>query len=360
MKTLNTDMLNSPISYSEKLLTDINCPICNYHRGKRLYSVTAKDAAQHFILKEVDPKKNDQLAQHISNLWLQDTCDLVNCEVCGFTFSNPYIAGDLIFYSLAYERTGYPKWKWEYQITIDRLSIINSKPNQTKLKLLEIGAGDGAFVSRIPAEFVTKENIVCLEFSDYGRENIKNYGIKCLSESIHSLDTSIFPERFDIICLFQVLEHMDRLNDLFKQLNLLTNNNAHLFISVPNSDLIAFNELNGMLLDMPPNHIGRWNSEGFNRIGKEFGWSVKEHLNEPLSIKNIIKQQINYRYLKVSQDPSSIANKIERIRCNKIRFPLRILITGIYSLTRLNIIYKAIANKNHGDSQWVHLVKNSN
>jgi hypothetical protein len=111
---------------------------------------------------------------------------------------------------------------------------------------------------------------------------------------------------------------------------------------------------------MPPNHIGRWNRQGFERIATDFGWAIMDHRIEPLNIKETLKQQIAYRYLKVSQDPSSLASRIERINPVRIRRILRTLCAGMYALARLNSLLKAVSDNNRGDSQWVQFVKAGN
>src|SRR5208337_399944 len=158
---------------------------------------------------------------------------------------------------------GYPKWKWEFQETYEAIK----KLAKSDLKLMEIGAGDGAFIRRIAEEILPKENIFCTEFSRYGRHRIEYFGVKCSAEDVRCLSdsNSEYEDAFDIVCMFQVLEHMDRLELLFKKLNLLMKSGGNLFISVPNQRLIEFNENNGALLDMPPNHVGRWNIRCFEK-----------------------------------------------------------------------------------------------
>ncbi len=342
--------LNSPV-------TDICCPVCDFTNGKLLYSVTSQESAQHFVLKEVYPDRNRLLAEHISALWGKETCDLVSCDSCGFVFANPYVAGDSDFYTLAYERTGYPKWKWEYQKTADAISKIVSQQKETPVRLLEIGAGDGAFVRSISPTLVEKENILCLEFSEYGRNQIQAYGIQCKGNDVHSLTSVDFNDKFDIICMFQVLEHMDRLKALFHKLNDLSLPHTHIFISVPNAERIRFNENNSCLLDMPPNHIGRWNRQAFEHIGANFGWTIADYQTEPFNFKETLKQQITYRYLKRCQNSSSIGNAIEQLSSERSRRLLRNLCAGLYSLTALPTLFNALSDKNIGDSQWVHFVK---
>ncbi len=53
--------------------------------------------------------------------------------------------------------------------------------------LMEIGAGDSAFVRRIAEDLLPKESILCTEFSDYGRKQIEKFGVICLSEDVRDL-----------------------------------------------------------------------------------------------------------------------------------------------------------------------------
>lgn len=351
-------MLKPTFKYINKAIT-ISCPICGFSEGDLLYSITASDATQHFVLKEVEPVRHNKLQSHISKLWGQSTCDSVSCRTCGFGYAEPYVAGDSTFYTLAYERSGYPIWGWEYEVTKIAIKETILGLGQSSLRLLEIGSGNGAFVRKIAPEILPKENVFCLEFSDYGRQIILDYGIECDGVDIRSLNNPKLERSFDIICMFQVLEHMDRLEQLFKKINHLATSQAHIFIAVPNPKRIQFNETHGNLLDMPPNHIGRWNQSSFELVGSKFGWKLVEHKIEPQNIYETIKQQITYRYLRMSQNSTSLANVIERIKYKQIRHILRMSLAICYSFTRFNVLYYAVHNEDLGDSQWVHLVRES-
>lgn len=360
MKNLtNAPASNPAFRYANLNVAGICCPTCKARTGKLLYTVTSAEAAQHFVLKEVDHYRNLALAEHIAELWGQTTCDVISCDVCGFIFANPYVGGDSIFYALAFTRTHYPAWKWEYQRTLDTIKDIVALADHP-LKFLEIGAGDGAFVRKISPRLTLKDNILCLEYSEYGRNRILDYGIKCQGDDIRNLNLPKAGGGFDLICLFQVLEHMDRLDALFGKLNALSNSQAHLFISVPNAEQIEFNETHGCLLDMPPNHIGRWNLPAFKKLGATFGWAINEYQTEPFNLKDMLKQQVAYRYLKTSQNSTTLANKIERIKPEGLRKLLRLLCAGAYAIPRIDILYQSVSGKSRGDSQWVHLVKITN
>jgi SAM-dependent methyltransferase len=328
------------------------CPICCTDAAHLLWDVDSKKAAQHFILKEKSPNRSADLSLHIGNLWGQNTCEIVQCDRCGFCFSNPYVAGDERFYSLAYVRSSYPKWKWEFQVTYDVLS----KKLCSNAKLIEIGAGDGAFIKRIMENILPKENILCTEFSEYGRNQIEKFGVSCLSEDVRYLSSAELEGSTDVICMFQVLEHMDKLDVLFQKLNWLLKRKGSLFIAVPNQNRIEFNELNGALLDMPPNHIGRWNKRCFEEIGRRYGFYIEDYKIENYSFASMANQFVKYRFLRNSQRSGTFSNKIQKIRNRYLLKMVQVIGFMINFIAALPVLTKM--NSKLGNSQWVHLIKN--
>jgi len=319
-----------------------------------LWNVSSKQAAQHFVLKEQYPDTFADLVSHIEDLWGQNTCEVVQCDQCGFCYSYPYVAGDERFYSLAYVRSGYPKWKWEFQITYDVLRR-NLRAND---KLVEIGAGDGAFIRRIAEEILPKENIFCTEFSAYGRDQIKAFGVNCVSKDVRELSGLEFEKFADVICLFQVLEHMDRLDVLFEKLNWMLKPGGSIFVAVPNPNRIEFNELNGALLDMPPNHIGRWNKECFEALGKKNNLRVADYKIEDSAFVSMAKQLIIYRFLRNSQNSGSFSNKLRKVENGHLRSIAQVLGVTVNAIMGIPAVLSLIeAKSNLGNSQWVHFVQ---
>ena len=330
------------------------CPVCCTEVAHVLWRVSSKQAAQHFVLYEKYPDRFNDLALHIENLWGQSTCEVMQCAQCGFCFSYPYVAGDEQFYSLAYVRSGYPKWKWEFQITYEALK----RNLHSTGKLIEIGAGDGAFIRKIAKEVLPKENIFCTEFSEYGRDQIESFGVKCVAKDIRELSDLEFENFADVICLFQVLEHMDRLDVLFEKLNWLLKPGGSIFIAVPNQNMIKFNELNGALLDMPPNHIGRWNKECFKTIGSRHNLHLADYQVEDTALASMAMQFINYRFLRNSQKSESFSNKLFRVELGTyIDRTAQTLGVAVNAVMAMPALLSLIEDKpNLGNSQWVHFV----
>jgi len=333
------------------------CPTCLGECGHVLYTVDSEQAAQHYVLRELDPERNLALKAHIEHLWGQRSCDIVRCANCGFCFADPYVGGDAPFYDLAHDPSSYPGWKWEFGRTLNALVELRAEGKLRDFLLLEIGAGDGAFIKRIAPALTPKQNVLCTEYSAYGIDAVQEYGVDCRSQDVRVFPPEEYAGRFGVICMFQVLEHLDRLDELFNRLNFLSTNGAHLFIAVPNERRVEFNELHGSLLDMPPNHIGRWNRESFKFIAQRHGWGVVKHEVEVESPKRRLAKHVIYRYVRKRQDRHTLANRVERVRWPLARRILKASAVGLYASGSLPEIYTLLKAPMLGDSQWVHLQK---
>lgn len=328
------------------------CPACHTDHAEQLWRVEAAEAAQHYVLREVHPARHRALRDHIESLWGASTCDVLRCTDCGFGFAHPFVAGDAQFYALAYDRTGYPAWKWEYDRTVKALDQADLP---AAFSLLEIGAGDGAFLRRVTPSQTPRDRVLATEFSDYGRRSIEALGVRCVAHDVRALPLDAPGAPFDVVCLFQVLEHLDGLDALAAHLAALTAPNGHLFAAVPNAERIAFNERHGSLLDMPPNHVGRWTRAAFGALAARHGWYVEAHEVEPERLSSQLRQLVVYRYMRRRQDARSLANRVERISNPALRTALRIATAAVSGLTALPTAAALARRGDLGDTQWVHL-----
>jgi hypothetical protein len=335
------------------------CPICLSKKGLILYSVDADKAAQHYVLRETDPERHNALKLHIESLWQKPTCAVVRCSNCQFCFADPYVAGDNSFYRLAYQHqpSDYPSWRWEFERTQAALIGLKRGGRLGDFQMLEIGAGDGAFTKHVAPDLTPKKNVLCTEYSDYGRNAIESYGVTCLPQDVRSLSSDKYADRFEVICMFQVLEHLDGLEELFSSLSRLSKGKSHLFISVPNAKMIEFNELNGALPDMPPNHIGRWSQTSFAIVAQRHGWCVVEHEVQDESPTAKVAQYIISLYMRKRQDPYTLANRIERVSLLSMRRALQALAAGWYALGSLRALYALLKNSELVGTQWAHLFR---
>ncbi len=337
----------------------INCPACQNNKGRRLYQVTASEAAQHFILRKSDQSRNERLKKHIQSLWKSNVCSVVQCNKCGVCFASPFVAGDKKFYSLAYDRSRYPNWKWEFEKTLSQLVVLKNDLFQNrKMRLLEIGAGDGSFLKKVVPNLIGFQDVFCTEYSDYGQKSIRKIGVKCSDENILTLDINIFDHRFDVICMFQVLEHIECLDETIDRLIKISNPHAHFFFAVPNNFYIKFLEENGALLDMPPNHLSRWTKDGFVSLAgrhnmKVVNYAVQQNENK-FSLFWIFAK---FYFLKKSQSPYTLASIVSsKIKTFILKRWLQGFVAILYALLCPRV-YLKLAKTSFAPSQWVHLEK---
>jgi 2-polyprenyl-3-methyl-5-hydroxy-6-metoxy-1,4-benzoquinol methylase len=323
---------------------NIVCPICLNTKNRLLYKVTSTEAAKHFLVTHgLNNDKLTDIDNKIARLWNKKTAAVVACKACGFAFADPFVSGDYEFYNLLphSKGEGAENWKWEFDKTYKKIADITS--NNNNLNLIEIGSSTGDFVKRI-ANLIPKKNILCLEHSEIGITSIRKAGIEAHSYKFNDLgQNDEFAKKFDIICLFQVLEHMDNLADTFKTFNTIARPGSHLFIGVPNGRKIKFNELNDALLDMPPNHIGRFNKKSFESLGKTFGWDIEEIAVEPFSSLDVMKTVMYYQSLKRAQFPA-----VKETAWSKVKQYLGIKYLRLQSL---------LMHKKLGEALWVHYRK---
>lgn len=330
-----------------------DCPVCHETDALKLWETTTREAAQHFVLRTRDEGRNALLESHIAELWKGSSCQVLECTTCGFCFAHPFVAGDERFYTLAYDRAlpdSYPKWKWEYERTLAALRPVA----QNHHSLLEIGAGDGAFLKRM-TEILDKSRLLSTEFSEYGRSAIHKLGIECLPIDVRKLVSERPAERFDFICLFQVVEHLDDLHSLFHCLQTLLNPSGNLFIAVPGSDHIRENELIGGLLDMPPNHTGRWTKKAFEHIAANHGLQVDCWETGDRTLVGGVSLNLRYYFARRMQMEGTVASKVSAVPNRHVRRVLQGLVLAATALLNPKLVIRGFVSP--PKVQWVQMSK---
>ncbi|MCC8425720.1 bifunctional 2-polyprenyl-6-hydroxyphenol methylase/3-demethylubiquinol 3-O-methyltransferase UbiG [Mucilaginibacter sp. UR6-11] len=325
------------------------CPICGNVDNLLLYEINSRDAASQFLVNQSLKEKKeaiDIVENSILKLWKAKTAAVVSCKNCGFGFADPFTGGDHEFYNLITHasETGIepvPYQKWEFDRTFKEINVLTSE--ESGLTLLEIGASNGSFAKKI-AELIDKKNIFCLEYSDTGVKFIKDIGIEAHSWNFRELKSKPeFCNRFNIICLFQVLEHLDNLKDTFETFNSIIKPGGHLFIGVPNSYKINFNELHNGLLDLPPNHVGRYNKNSFKILGQKYQWDLVDLDFESYSPLDVMKTVMYSRSLKKAQFPP-----VKRTLWYRVKEYLDIKFLQLQAFSK---------HKKLGETIWVHYKK---
>jgi len=334
---------------------DVACPVCISGDVRQTIRLTSAEAARNCLHPRREQARYETLRRHIAALWGRDHCYICRCGNCDFGFSDPYIAGDAFFYNTAYDRKAgeYPAQKWEYRVAKATIAAAIAAGPRNDIRLLEIGAGNGAFLAQIAPSMIRPDGILCTEYSDHGAAEIRKLGIRVVQGDIRNTDTSSH-EPFDMVCMFQVLEHMDRIAELFAKLRATTSPHADLFIAVPNMRRNQFNEDNGAVLDMPPNHIGRWTPTSFEALSKREGWRIIQYLEEPTPALRSWQVFAAYRYARASQFDDRLSARIRGLRRGVVSRCLEVSAVAAFAIRWVPHLPKLLS-PGMGETVFVHL-----
>lgn len=196
--------------------------------------------------------------------------DIYKCTDTGYRFYYPFhIAGDSEFY-IHFQQFDwyYMPWKWEHRLCAEFI-----KPTDS---ILEVGCGQGAFLKKINAQ--TGANCVGLELNESCMLDLPNLQIKnILIEDFSETNR----EKFDLVCTFQVLEHISAVHSFIKSQVACLKPGGLLVICVPNNDSFLLESTQG-LLNSPPHHMSLWNERSLRSLEQYFGIKLKSTHFEPL------------------------------------------------------------------------------
>lgn len=197
------------------------------------------------------------------------------CAQSGLRFFYPVIAGSERLYEALQQ------FDWYYLEDKNEYGCAKKhvKPGD---RILEVGCGKAAFSKLIP-----ECKYVGLELSGTAAAMAHSSGIDVRKESIQN-HSRIENNNYDVVCAFQVLEHVSDVRSFIKACVNCVKPGGRLIYSVPSADsYIAL--LKNSILNMPPHHVTHWPDSSLRYLAKEF--SLSEESIEHESLANIHARQ---------------------------------------------------------------------
>lgn len=295
-----------------------NCPACGSASTTVVQRHSVDAAATHLVPPVRDPRRHALLRRALLELWGSDHVAIRTCGDCGFGFADPYVAATPTIYNLiSVGQTSYPRDRFEFGVAI-QLMAQQSQP----LRVLEIGAGDGAFMRKAHDAGVVRKSVTA-EYDDGALAKLARIpDNQTFKGGVYEL-AATEPEPFQAVCMFQVLEHMDRLSDVFSGLARLAAPEAYVFVSVPDSVRTATQEKLTGFWDMPPNHIGRWTREALASVASRAGFAVVDEQLEPARAVHEIWSLAKYRWEARAYEAGSVGARVNGISDRRIRGVLK-------------------------------------
>ncbi|MBW8684526.1 class I SAM-dependent methyltransferase [Chitinophaga rhizophila] len=208
--------------------------------------------------------------------------ELYECTETGYRFYHPEtILGDGQFYAdLHKDNEGYySKTRWEHKYAIGQIKATD--------KVLEVGAGDGFFLEQLK-----KANIdaLGLELNQDAIAKGAKKGLRMSGEMIED-HAAAHPETYDVVCCFQVLEHIYNVKSFLDGCIKALKKGGKLIIAVPNNNPYMFKQDKWHTLNLPPHHAGLWNKKAFMELQNFYNITPQDIIVEPLSnMKPFAKQ----------------------------------------------------------------------
>lgn len=193
---------------------------------------------------------------------------LYDCPACGFGFSWPFKNPGSEYYARLEEmypheaQTATDPMSEEYDACLDHFA----GRDVSQLRLLDVGCGGGGFLRR------ARDRGFKVFGVDYNRERLETVGaelgVGVFAGSLEDFVRERPDERFDVVCIFEVVEHLDDPGRWLDLMRGLLRPGGLLFIGLPNRER-TFDPFTGPAMewiDNPPHHLSRWSSGVLRRF----------------------------------------------------------------------------------------------
>ncbi len=190
------------------------------------------------------------------------------CSNCNLIFFSPTVLGGEQLYSVLQKKSWYYlSEKQEYVYAASRIPA--------KSSVLEIGCGKGAF-----AHYLKDVSFVGIELSADAVLEARKNGLTVNKEDIYTFSDAHAGE-FDVVCTFQVLEHVEECGDFISAQLKCLKSGGLLIQSIPSYDTFLRYSYNN-LLNMPPHHQTLWTDECLFSLAQEFDLEVQSIYHDHL------------------------------------------------------------------------------
>ncbi|TDJ03652.1 MAG: methyltransferase domain-containing protein [Caldithrix sp.] len=155
----------------------------------------------------------------------------VICRVCGLIYHNPVMSEEEIteFYRQQYAGDYHDSTAMQLGEVTSRLNFLNKHIKSSKLStVIEIGCARGDFLNQFKKTGAEVRGVEpSIELSSIAREN----GLDVFTGRYEDLPNSEL--KFDLVCMFHVLEHIRNPVTILRQIRSELNESGKLFVEVP-------------------------------------------------------------------------------------------------------------------------------
>lgn len=201
----------------------------------------------------------------------------LKCSSCELIFTETMTAGDEEFYSQheVYRYSSSDDARAQ-KLFFQRTSFFKNELKRIRAggSLLDVGCGYGGLVSYASDLGLNARGI------DFNAQQIEigRTVFQLTKNQLCYANTNTLQElisnniKFDCICLFEVLEHVDDPKTLIQQAVDLLEDDGTILISCPNEDRLQ--PTGRVYVDYPPHHLTRWKPSTLQTLMEKFGFNL--------------------------------------------------------------------------------------
>ena len=194
------------------------------------------------------------------------------CRECGLCFYNYHLPdSDELYERLSATGKYYPSFRSEYGIVTEIIEKSGAAA------LLEIGCGNGAFLERIRHIVPV---VMGSEYNTAAAQECAQRGLDVVTEDITKISRA-----FDVICHFEVLEHVFDTKKLMHDTLRLLEHGGRLIIGTPDPDGILSVNGNGCL-NLPPHHQFDFSQQTFEYLANMYSLKIVDYQKTELTYRH--------------------------------------------------------------------------
>jgi SAM-dependent methyltransferase len=253
------------------------CPLCSGTDGRPLFDVSYARIWE-ALRTEWGVELNGSIRRRHE---AAEVTRLIRCSTCGLAYFRPAVAGDAEFYrALGGSMQTYAPDRWEFALVRARLRGVDA--------LLDLGCADGRFLMGAAA---LVRRAVGVDHNADAIARLRDAGIDA-----HVSDFWTFAEgreaSFDVVCAFQLLEHLSDVSRLVEPAMRVLRPGGRLYVSVPNAARLGARQIEA--LDCPPHHLSRWEPRLLTILAARSGLELTGLVTEPPDLSQV---RLEYRNL---------------------------------------------------------------
>lgn len=253
----------------------IPCLLCKSKETRTVSSLTRLEIVKLWKLLDRPVEEAD-----LCRCRLPENVDLLECDACGFQFFDPAQAGDGEFYQKLAVQDGvyYNASRPEFE---DAISHAKKKGYQS---VLDLGCGSGNFLDLARDSGLSTTG---MELNEQAASAASAKGHDILPGILTKEFLAHHTRKYDMVTLFQVVEHLSDPIGLLEMAKQLVNDGGTLMFSVPNRrGLYQLYPLDPH--QWPPHHISRWRTTDFKRVAETIGMIHLKSSGDPLHGRSLV------------------------------------------------------------------------